>query len=125
MGFSEAEAEKLYYPVDTAPGAVNVAAQDNDPASFLNHMRGVIALRHEHEDLQNYSPFTVYSAEAGSRLFAYKRGSYLLAVNPGLEALELALDGKYEVIYTIRNPVVEGEKLTMNGQSFVVLKPAE
>jgi maltose alpha-D-glucosyltransferase/alpha-amylase len=125
MGFSEAEAEKLYYPVDTAPNAVNVEAQDNDPASFLNHMRGVIALRHGHADLQNYSPFTVYSAVPGSRMFAYKRGSYLLAVNPGLTAEELKLDGKYEVVYTIGDPVVEEGKVTMNGQSFIVLKPAE
>ena len=125
MGFSEADAEKLYYPVDTAAGAVNVADQDNDPASFLNHMRGVIALRHAHADLQNYSPFTVYSAVPGSRLFAYKRGSYLLAVNPGLTAEELKLDGKYEAVYTIGTPVVEEGKVTMNGQSFIVLKPAE
>jgi maltose alpha-D-glucosyltransferase/alpha-amylase len=88
-------------------------------------MRGVIALRHAHADLQNYSPFAVYSAVPGSRMFAYKRGSYLLAVNPGLTAEELKLDGKYEVVYTIGDPVVEEGKVTMNGQSFIVLKPAE
>ena len=46
-------------------------------------------------------------------------------MNPGLKAEELQLDGKYEVVYTIGNPVMEADKVTMNAQSFVVLKPAE
>ena len=125
MGFSEADADKLYLPVDPAADAPNVAAQEQKADSMLNHVRGLIALRHANSDLQNYSPFQVYSAQAGSRLFAYKRGQMLLAVNPGRETLELELDGAYEAVYTIGAPVVNGKKLTMNAQSFVALKKAE
>ena len=45
-GFSTVDdAEKLYLPVDNAPEFPNVAAQDNDPKSVLNYVRGLIALR--------------------------------------------------------------------------------
>ncbi len=125
LGFSTAEAEMLYLPIDDAPGYPTVEAQEADPKSLLNHMRAVIALRHSEEDLQCYSPFAVYSAEKGSRLFAYKRGKLLLAVNPGTETCALALDGKYEAIFTVGKPSVEGSTATLPSQSFVILKPCE
>lgn len=125
LGFSDAETDQLYLPVDPAADAPTVEAQEKNANSFLNHVRGLIALRHANPDLQNYSPFQVYSAEKGSRLFAYKRGDMLLAVNPGREAAVLELDGAYEPVYTIGTPVMDRKKLTMSRQSFVVLKIAE
>lgn len=125
MGFSDGAADALYLPVDPAADAPTVEAQEKDPNSFLNHVRGLIALRHAHEDLQNYSPFTVFFTEKGSRLFAYKRGKLLLAVNPGVNSAELTLDGKYTPVYTIGKPSLDAEKLTMPAQSFAVLKPVE
>ena len=125
MGFSDAQPDQLYLSVDPAADAPNVEAQEQKPDSMLNHVRGLIALRHNNPDLQNYSAFEVYSAEEGSRLFAYKRGEMLLAVNPGRETLELELDGDYETVYTFGEPAVSGKKLTMGAQSFVVLKKAE
>jgi maltose alpha-D-glucosyltransferase/alpha-amylase len=48
-GFSSADTAALYLPVITAPAyhyqAVNVAAQEKDPASLLNTMRRLIAVR--------------------------------------------------------------------------------
>ncbi len=124
LGFSQAEESALYLPVGESENAPTVEGQEQDPDSFLHFMRRLIALRQAHGDLGNYSPFTVYSAEPGSRLFAYKRGKLLLVVNPSAEALELALDGKYEILYQVGSPEL-GEKLTMNAQSFVVLKPVK
>ena len=86
-------------------------------------MRSLIALRQENEDLGNYSSFEVYSAEAGSRLFAYKRGDMLVAVNPGAKAEEIKLDGAYGVIFAMGSAEVSGEKLALGAQSFAVLKP--
>ena len=123
LGFSTAESDKLYLPVDPNPNGSTVESQEADPNSMLHFVRKLIALRQSHEDLGNYSTFAVH--QIGKRLFAYKRGSYLVAVNPGLNAEELELDGKYEVVYTIGNPVMEADKVTMTAQSFVVLKPAE
>ena len=82
-------------------------------------------MRHVYEDLQCYSPFEVYSAEKGSRLFAYKRGNLLLAVNPGLENITLALDGDYFPIFTVGDSVLVNDSIVMGAQSFVILEPCE
>lgn len=125
LGFSTAEADKLYLPVDPAQDAPTVESQEQDPGSMLNHVRRVIALRHGQADLQCYSPFTVYSAQKNSRLFAYKRGKLLLAVNPGLNTETLELDSKYEAIFTVGTPDVSGLTATLPSQSFLILKPCE
>lgn len=122
LGFSASVEESLYLPVDPVPGNTTVELQAKDPDSMLNHIRKILALRREYADLGNYSPFRVYSAEEGSRLFAYKRGEMLLAVNPSIEELSLALDGNYEIVYRMGQCDL-GEKLTMGAQSFVILKP--
>lgn len=124
LGFSTAEAEKLYLPVDPAQDAPTVAQQEKDPNSFLNHVRQLIALRREYADLGNYSDFSVYSAEPGSRLFAYKRGTLLLAVNPSREELSLKLDGAYSVVYTIGSVSAEKSVLRIGAQSFAILMPS-
>ena len=125
LGFSEGKPEDLSLPVDPAEDAPTVEAQEGNPDSMLNHVRSLTALRHSREELQSYSPFTVYSAEAGSRLFAYKRGSLLAAVNPALSGAELALDKGYRVIYTLGDAKVDGDKLRLGAQSFAVLEPVK
>ena len=123
MGFSAGKAEDLYLPVDPNPNAATVESQEADPNSMLHYVRSVIALRHAHDALSNYSPFAVY--HIGKRLFAYKRGDYLLAVNPGLAAEAVKLDGKYEVIFHMGEATVAADALTLAAQSFAVLKPLE
>ena len=123
LGFSNAAAEKLYLPVDPNPNGATVESQEADPNSMLHYVRSLTKLRRNNADLGNYSPFAVYSAEAGSRLFAYKRGQLLVAVNPSGETLELALDGSYAPIFTMGKAEVAANSLTLGAQSFVVLKP--
>ncbi len=122
LGFSQAEPDALYLPVDDAAGAPTVADQEADPHSFLHFVRELLALRRQHADLGNYSPFAVYAAEPGSRLFAYRRGQLLLAVNPSAEPLTLELDGAYAPVYAIGDPEVHGNTLHLPPQSFAVLK---
>jgi len=124
-GFSTADASLLYLPVDEAADAPTVKAQESESNSLLNHMRAVIALRHAEPDLQSYSPFSVYSAKDGSRLFAYKRGKLLLAVNPGLSVETLKLDGKYAPIFAVGAPTVNDSIACLPAQSFLILKPCE
>ena len=122
LGFSDASAEKLYLPVDPNPNGSTVESQEADPNSMLHFVRGLIALRQSHADLGNYSSYAVH--QIGKRLFAYKRGNYLVAVNPGLAAEELELDGKYETVYTFGDVTVGDKAATLESQSFVVLKPS-
>ena len=123
LGFSTAAADQLYLPVDPNPNGSTVESQEADKNSMLHYVRSLIALRQNNADLGNYSPFEVYSAEEGSRLFAYKRGNMLVAVNPSGKALELKLDGTYEAIFTMGQAEAAGKTLSLGSQSFVVLKP--
>lgn len=125
LGFSQAPAEQLYLPVGQEEDAPNVAAQEEDGNSFLNFTRRVIALRTQYPQLQSSAPFAVYSAETGSRLFAYKRGGLLLAVNPSRQSLTLPLDGAYATAFAVGSAEVTAEGLCLGPQSFVLLEPVE
>ena len=125
LGFSTGKPEDLYLSVDPNPNGTTVESQEADENSMLHHVRSLTALRRENPDLGNYSPFAVYSAEKGSRLFAYKRGSLLVAVNPSAKALELTLDGSYAPIYTMGSIEIAQQKAVLGPQSFTVLKIAE
>ena len=123
MGFSTGNPEDLYLPVGDMENAPIVAQQELDPDSMLNFMRKLIALRKSQEDLGSDRPFEVYSAVHGSRLFAYRRGALLLAVNPSADDIALELDGRYDSIFSVGEHEIAGNTLTMKAQSFVILKP--
>ncbi len=125
LGFSAGVSENLYLPVDPNPGDTTVAVQETDPNSMLNHIRRVLDVRKEYADLGNYSSFAPFHAEKGDRLFAYKRGQMLLAVNPGVKEEKLKLDGGYEAVFAFGKAAVTGEKLTVGPQTFVVLRPVK
>lgn len=125
LGFSTADHEKLYLPIDHREDAPTVAEQEADPDSMLHFVRSLIYLRQNYEDLGNYSPFEVYYAEEGSRLFAYKRGKLIVCVNPSLESLELKVEGSYRRIYTVGPAEGIGDTLHMGPQSFTVIEPVK
>jgi len=123
LGFSRAEAEQLYLPVDPDPDAPTVEAQQRKPDSLLNQIKALIALRKSRPQLQNYSSFRVYAQKG--RMFAYLRGDLLAAVNPGRQEGSLALEGSYRLLYAIGQPSVKDGKLVLPGQSFALLAPEE
>lgn len=125
LGFSQAAADQLYLPVDPAEDAPHVAQQEADPDSFLNFTRRLITMRRGCPQLNADAPFAIYRAEAGSRLFAWKRQDLLLAVNPGRETLKLLLDGSYTPHYVLGQSEIDGRELTMPAQSFAILKMDE
>ena len=122
LGFSDGAAEDLYLPVE-ADARHTVQAQEPGENSMLSHVKRLIALRHAEPELQNYSPFAVYAARG--RLFAYKRGSLLVAMNPGSGEETCQLDGAYIPLFTVGTPAMEGDTLHLPAQSFIVLKPKE
>ena len=84
-GFSQADADKLYLPVDKDYETVNAGEEEKDPDSMLSVTKRLIALRHREAALHAGGDFEVLHAESGDPLFVYKRGDILLAVNPGKE----------------------------------------
>jgi glycosidase len=86
LGFSTADPAKLYLPVDSAPDAPNVEAQEKDPDSLLNRVRKLIRLKHTEPALAAYASFVPLYAKDCAYPFVYARaggGQVLLAVfNP-------------------------------------------
>lgn len=119
-GFSTADADKLYLPVDTSADAVTVEAQENDENSMLNTIRCVIRLRNENPELQADGDFKVVYAEKQKYPFIFQRGKFVVAVNPsGKEQIApFAFDGVQR--FAIGNTEIRSGKLIMHPQSLVV-----
>ncbi|GAA0581337.1 alpha-amylase family glycosyl hydrolase [Paractinoplanes ferrugineus] len=88
-GFSAAAAAKLYLPIDPDPQRPTVAAQNDDPASTLNFVRGLISLRQAHPALRARASIEVLSE--GYPLAYVRGGTHLVVVNPRREAASLAV----------------------------------
>ncbi len=86
LGFSSADASKLYLPVDPAADAPTVAAQEADKSSLLNRVRKLIRLKHTEPALAAFAEFTPLYAEKNVYPFVFARANgkhCLLAVfNP-------------------------------------------
>ena len=124
LGFSDADANLLYLPVDPAPDAPTVEAQENNDASLLNMVRRVISLRHQEQDLQADGDFTVLCSEP-EKPFVYRRGQLLLALNPSGSELFFDTDpAERQVLYSVGETAYDGMigRLCLGPQSFVVLK---
>ena len=120
LGFSEADEQKLYLPVDNAADAPNVADEEADPDSLLNTVREVIRFRIENPNLQADGDFKVVQANKGSRLFAYKRGNLLLAVNPSKHEETLHAPSLREPAFRIGTDEVCKENTIIGPQSFCI-----
>ena len=99
-GFSETDGE-LYLPVESDPSSPDVASQEKDEHSILNMVRKLLALRREHEELQAGENFEVLYAEKGRYPFVFRRGSFVVAVNPSGREEEAPLNGAYEAVFSV------------------------
>lgn len=121
-GFSTASSDKLYLPVDTSENAVTVESQIDDPDSMLNTIKRVIALRHENKDLQADGDFEVVYAKKNTYPFIFKRGKFLIAVNPTEKEQSAPFTFECDPVFNIGKSCDNGKKLTMMPQSLSVLK---
>ena len=127
LGFSEGKASDLYLPVDSSADAPTVAAQEKDPASLLNTVRAILALRHQQEDLQADAPFKVVCSEVG-KPFVYMRGDLLCAVNPAGNEQSVVLPASVaeklsgSSLFELGKTFLDHGVLTVGAQSFAVMK---
>jgi glycosidase len=95
-GFSDAEPQKLYLPIDPDPQRPNVKQQENYPHSLLQRVRKLVAIRKTHPALQATARFEVIHAKAGKYPFVYKRSGdqeeYLIVLNPAADAVHVELE---------------------------------
>lgn len=96
-GFSTADSNALYIPIDPRRTRPTVKTQDNDPHSLLNHVRRLIALRKCAKSLQAAGNLIPIYTGPNRPQFVYLRESgqerFLVALNPSSAAAEIKLDG--------------------------------
>ena len=117
-GFSKAEKESLYLPVEEGECAASVKKAKNDKASLYNTLKEIIALRHSEASLMADTLFEVVSCEK-EKAFVYKRGELIIVLNPKNKSVEADIDTTgFKVIYNIGG-MAGG---LVKPQSFIVFK---
>lgn len=133
-GFSTADPEKLYLPVDTSADAPNVEDQEKDPESLLNRVKKLIALRKHEKALTAYAEFVPVYAKENTYPFIYARANgdakLLVFLNPAARNTEAAFTIQPGIKHMKRIAGTElifqqtGEKVrvAMPGQTYAIYK---
>ena len=122
-GFSQANGA-LYLPVDPSPKSPDVESQQADANSLLNTVRKFAHLRAAEGELQAVDNLDLVYAEEGEYPFVFRRGKFLIAVNPRSEgaSAQIAAKGNYRLRESIGTAHFENGELTMNGLSLAVFE---
>jgi maltose alpha-D-glucosyltransferase/alpha-amylase len=123
LGFSTADASRLYLPVDPSADAPTVEAAEKDGASLLNTVKALLRLRHGEADLQSKANLEILYAERRTVPFVYKRGSFVMAVNPSGQAAAApvkTVPNPGKAVFTIGEGALENGECRMGAQSFVI-----
>ena len=121
LGFSEADADRLYLPVDPAADAPTVEAQAKDADSLYQTIRALLKLRGKSEDLGPDASFAVLSCEAGEP-FVYRRGNAVCVVNPSGTKKEITVPGTrgLEKVFRIGEASRSGETICIGSSAFAI-----
>lgn len=99
LGFSDADPEQLYLPIDSSENAPNVEIQEADKNSLLNKVRGLIKLKKTEPALAAYAEFVPVYAKENKYPFIFARAAgkdiILAAFNPA--AREVSAEFKLNV----------------------------
>lgn len=123
MGFSDADEDMLYLPVDKSEGAPTVESQQGMQGSIYENLKSLIALRKSNPSLMNDSDFEVVYAEKNQYPFVYRRGEFTAFVNPSDEAkvVDYRINGA-DIAYYLGGFDVGESTITIKGRSFLLLK---
>jgi len=96
-GFSTADRDQLYLPLDPRKNRPTVRKQTNDQDSLLNHVRKLIALRKNSPALQAVGTLTRLKVKNNDHHFAYLRQShnerFLIVLNPSADPSQVRISG--------------------------------
>ena len=112
-GFGFTTGDTPYIPFDDGADAPTVAAQAHDPASLMNAVKELLALRHAHGALHAFGGFTPVYAEKERYPFAYRRTgageSLLVVLNPADRAVKAPFSVEGEVLWRVGDAPAKGE----------------
>ena len=118
MGFSKCDEDKLYLPVDTDKN-ICVETQINDKDSLLNVVKTIIEFKKSNPDFNENNFETIY-AEKNKFPFVFKRGKYLIAVNPTNKEQNVKLNLKGKIVYSVGKTEIDDSGLSMQAISFLI-----
>ena len=123
MGFSDADEDMLYLPVDKSEGSPTVEDQQGQEGSIYENLKALIALRKANPELMNDSCFEIVYEAPKAYPFAYRRGSFTAFVNPSDDdkAIDYRLDGA-EIAYLIGGYEADDNTVTIRSRSFLLVK---
>ena len=105
-GFSAADPEDLYIPIDSDVNRPTVEKAVNDPDSIYNEVRKLIELRQAHSALKSNGKIEFLYAEKNAYPLVYRRyddnESIIVAINPSSNAASCRISGLNikEILYT-------------------------
>lgn len=126
-GFSSADADSLYLPVNTGAEAPDAASQMSEQDSLWKHVQDLIRFRSDHSALGSSAGFGFLSDGSGYPLVFERHDvneQLLIAFNPSSDAAEYALPGstETELILSYNGAKKEGSKLLLPPQSYAVIR---
>lgn len=104
-GFSTADADKLYIPIDPDTSRPTAKAQMEEVDSLRAEVKKLIAVRQAHKPLQNLGDIEFISDGSKGKPLAYIRSigneKILVVINPSNDAQEISIKNKVsEIVYS-------------------------
>ncbi|MBQ7257268.1 MAG: glycosylase [Abditibacteriota bacterium] len=113
-GFSNANPEDLYLPVDNSENAPTVNAQYDDPNSILSKVRELIAIRKKYVPLQANGGINPLYVKSNTYPFVYERNSgkrkIIVVINPTKFNYEIEIPYKAKIISDISSMRVTAKR---------------
>ncbi|MYS22987.1 trehalose synthase [Streptomyces sp. DvalAA-14] len=118
-GFSTADQDRFYLPLDPAPDRPDVADSLADPGSLLNQVQRLIALRRARPALGSTGSVEVLNE---TYPLVYRRGDdHLIIINPRRAPARFTLKGADALRpLEVRGVTVDGDEMTADGFSYGV-----
>ena len=122
-GFSNADADKLYIPIDPDAFRPNAKAQIEDMDSLRAEVKKLIAVRQAHKPLQNLGDIEFISDGSKGKPLAYIRSfeneKILVVINPSNESQEISLKYKVsDIVYSFgKEAEIKDNSIKVNGVS--------
>ena len=123
LGFSDADEDMLYLPLDYSEGYPTVEDQQGVGGSIYENLKSLIALRKANPELMNESDFEIVYAKEKEYPFVYKRGSFTAFINPSDEdkTVEFNADGMKEY-YFLGGYEIGKDSVIIRSRSFLLLR---
>ena len=123
LGFSDADEDMLYLPLDYSEGYPTVEDQEGVGGSIYENLKSLIALRKANPELMNESDFEIVYAKEKEYPFVYKRGSFTAFINPSDEDKTIEFDNEGMKEYYFLGGYELGEnQVTIRSRSFLLLR---